>query len=163
MSKVEVAKRFLKLNFHDALLKGIHIQPARDRRSKSAVKVVLENYDAAVRPADDAGAVAAANALGGDDAVREHARSRSLDHAGSADNSFCQACPDHLVSRRRAFGLLAAIHLPRLDRDCLVFSVAGAFSQNDRDHGMNPETRKPPAPAGRVTLQMIFGVKTVHE
>lgn len=45
MSKTEIANRFLKHNFHDALLKGIRIEPAGDRRSKSVVQVVLEDYD----------------------------------------------------------------------------------------------------------------------
>jgi len=41
----DIAKRFLRNNFHDAFLKGIHIEPAGDRRSKSTVQVVLEDYD----------------------------------------------------------------------------------------------------------------------
>ena len=45
MSKSDISSRFLKHNFHDALLKGIHIEPAGDRRSKSKVQVELEDYD----------------------------------------------------------------------------------------------------------------------
>jgi hypothetical protein len=45
MKKDIMAKRFLKHNFHDTLLKAIHIEPAEDRKSKSSVEVVLEDYD----------------------------------------------------------------------------------------------------------------------
>ncbi len=45
MSKAQIAERFLKHNFHDALLKGIYIESAADRRSKASVHVVLEDYD----------------------------------------------------------------------------------------------------------------------
>jgi hypothetical protein len=45
MNKAIITKRFEKHHCHDALLKGIHIEPAGDRRSKSVVQVVLEDYD----------------------------------------------------------------------------------------------------------------------
>jgi hypothetical protein len=45
MNSAKVAERFLNYNFHDALLKNINIQPARNKRSKSSVEVNLEDYD----------------------------------------------------------------------------------------------------------------------
>ena len=45
MNKDTISKRFLKHNFHDALLKSINIQPAENRRKKSIVEVMLEDYE----------------------------------------------------------------------------------------------------------------------
>lgn len=45
MNTDKIAKRFLKHNFHDALLKAINIRPTGDKRSKSFVEVTLEDYD----------------------------------------------------------------------------------------------------------------------
>jgi hypothetical protein len=45
INKDKITKRFLRHNFHDALLKEIHIQPAKDQKDKSSVEVFLEDYE----------------------------------------------------------------------------------------------------------------------
>ena len=63
----------------------------------------LRPHDAAVRPADDPGAAALADALRRHDPAGEHARVGAADHAGGAHHPLRHAGPGHPVPRRRAW------------------------------------------------------------
>ena len=95
-------------------------------------------FDAAVRPAAAAGAVATSNTFGGHDTARKHAGVRSVHHAGSADHTFRQARPGHPVPRCRDSCRLAAVHRSSSDRHHPVRSVLDTLPKNLVSHGMNP-------------------------
>ena len=97
----------------------------------------LRPHDAAVRPADDHGAAALADALRRQvTPAGEHAPVRSADHAGGAHHPFRHAGPGHPVPRRGAGGRLAAVPRPRPDRRNLVQHRAGTLPQDHRNDGV---------------------------
>src|SRR5690606_33766693 len=93
-------------------------------------------FDAPVRPAADSGIVAVAGAFRWHDSPREHARRDPVHHAAGAQHSFRDAGPVDPLPRRRTVGGLAAIPRPGDNRQYAVFAVAGALSQDHRNHGL---------------------------